>query len=96
MSLPAGMRSQTESALLCFNFIMSVLWLGLYDNSMSNKTESTLLARGSSSVGFNPHVRQHSFMETGHEIISTTILSLPLIQEGQLSANGERMCTQYS
>ena len=37
--------------------------------------------------------RQHSFMETDHEIFSTVILSLPLIQEGQLSVSGERMCT---
>ena len=27
------------------------------------------------------------------EIFSTVILSLPLIQEGQLSVSGERMCT---
>ena len=27
------------------------------------------------------------------EEISTTIISLPLIQEGQLSVTGERMCT---
>ena len=26
---------------------------------------------------------------------STTILSLPLIQEGQLSVTGKRMCTKY-
>ena len=31
--------------------------------------------------------------EIGHEIFSTVILSLPLIQEGQLSVSGERMCT---
>ena len=44
--------------------------------------------------GFNPHRgRQHSFMEIDHEIFSTVILSLPLIQEGQLSVSGERMCT---
>ena len=44
--------------------------------------------------GFNPRPgRQHSFMEIDHEIFSTVILSLPLIQEGQLSASGERMCT---
>ena len=36
---------------------------------------------------------QHSFVEIGHEIFSTVILSLPLIQEGQLSVSGERMCT---
>ena len=36
---------------------------------------------------------QHSFVEIGHEIFSTAILSLLLIQEGQLSVPGERMCT---
>ena len=44
--------------------------------------------------GFNPRRgRQHSFVEINHEIFSTVILSLPLIQEGQLSVSGERMCT---
>ena len=44
--------------------------------------------------GFNPHRgRQHSFVEIDHEIFSTVILSLPLIQEGQLSVSGERMST---
>ena len=40
-----------------------------------------------------PPGRQHSFVEIDHEIFSTVILSLPLIQEGQLSVSGERMCT---
>ena len=31
----------------------------------------------------------------GHEIISTAILSLPLTQVGQLSVTGERMCTKF-
>ena len=45
-------------------------------------------------LGFNPRPgRQHSFVEIDHEIFSTVILSLPLIQEGQLSVSGERMCT---
>ena len=36
--------------------------------------------------GFNPRQgRQHYFVEIDHEIFSTVILSLPLIQEGQLS-----------
>ena len=44
--------------------------------------------------GFNfRRSRQHSFVEIDHEIFSTVILSLPLIQEGQLSVSGERMCT---
>ena len=37
--------------------------------------------------------RQYSFAEIDHEIVSTVILSLLLIQEGQLSVSGERMCT---
>ena len=44
--------------------------------------------------GFDPRRgRQHSFVEIDHEIFSTVILSLPLIQEGQLSVSGEKMCT---
>ena len=37
--------------------------------------------------------RQHSFVEIDHEIFSTVIFSLPLIQEGQLSVSGKRICT---
>ena len=44
--------------------------------------------------GFNPRQGwQHSFVEIDHEIFSMVILSLPLIQEGQLSVSGRRMCT---
>ena len=32
-------------------------------------------------------------VEIDHEIFAMVILSLPLIQEGQLSVSGERMCT---
>ena len=45
--------------------------------------------------GFNPRQgRQHSFVEIDHEIFSTVIVSLPLIQEGscQFLANE---CAQY-
>ena len=45
--------------------------------------------------GFVPHVQQHSFVEFGHEIISMAMLSLPLIQEEQLSVTGERMRSLY-
>ena len=44
--------------------------------------------------GFNPRrSRQHSFVEIDREIFSTVILSLPLIQEGQLSVSGKSMHT---
>ena len=46
------------------------------------------------SRGFNPRRGwQHSFVEIDHEIFSTVILSLLLIQEEQLSVSGEKMCT---
>ena len=34
-----------------------------------------------------------TFFRGDHEIFSTVILSLPLIQEGQLSVSGKRMYT---
>ena len=53
-----------------------------------------LKENGPGGLGFNPRRgRQHSFVEIDHEIFSTVILFLPLIQEGQLSVSGERMCT---
>ena len=50
--------------------------------------------------GFNPRRgRQHSLVEIDHEIFSTVILSLPLIQEGQLSVSScqflAKECAQY-
>ena len=42
---------------------------------------------------YSGRIRQHSSVEIDHEIFSTVILSVPLIQEGQLSVSGERMCT---
>ena len=39
-----------------------------------------------------PAGQQQSFVEIDREILSTGILSLPPIQEGQLSVSGERMC----
>ena len=46
--------------------------------------------------GFNPNVWQNILsLRFGQEKISMTILSLPLIQEGQLSVTGKRMGTKY-
>ena len=47
------------------------------------------------SRGFNPaEVGNISLVEIDHEIFSTVILSLPLIQEEPLSVSGEE-CAQY-
>ena len=44
-------------------------------------------------AGSTPAEVGSSFVEIDHEIFSTVILSLPLIQKGQLSVSGGRMCT---
>ena len=44
-------------------------------------------------VGSSPPGWQHFFVEIDYEIFSAVILSLPLIQEGQLSVSGKRMYT---
>ena len=49
------------------------------DHEVAGSTTTPLPHRG----------RQHSFVEIDHEIFSTVILSLSLIQEGQLSVSGE-------
>ena len=53
------------------------------------------VAQWSGGREFEAPVQQHSFVETDHEIFSTVILSLPLIQEGKLSVTCKRMCTEY-
>ena len=40
-----------------------------------------------------PPSRSATFFRIDHEIFSTVILFLPLVQEGELSVSGERMCT---
>ena len=44
-------------------------------------------------VGSTPAKLAMFFLEIDHEIFSMVILSLSLIQEGQLSVSGGRMCT---
>ena len=82
-------------------FIFSVCVKGHF---FSNLIISTLMPASVLSVecasdwrpggrGFDPRRGQkHSFVEIDHEIFSTVILSLSLIQEGQLSVSGKRMC----
>ena len=48
---------------------------------------------GDQVMGSAPPGRQHSFEAIDHEILSMVILSLPLIQKGQLSVSGKSMCT---
>ena len=80
-------------------------WDPLITDYKSAAVSIALRARRGSSIGcasarcadgrrFDPHVRQNILsLSFGHEKGYTTILSLPLIQEGRLS--GERMSTTY-
>ena len=74
-----------------------------YDNGCGRDTYredpyaeiGSLSAWQASDPEFDPHIWHILFWRLGHEKISTAILPLPLIQEEQLSATGERMCTKY-
>ena len=44
-------------------------------------------------VGFIPAESCNTLSLSEHEIVSMVILSFLLIQEGQLSVSGERVCT---
>ena len=63
-------------------FLFPILYIFVAGRGRSIGRASAWYADGR---GFDPLVRQHSFMEIGHEIISTAILSRPLIQEVALS-----------
>ena len=79
--------------------MLDMTLLGLLGHKTSNKLPASVAQLDVPSDwrpgrGFNPHRgRQHSFVEIDREIFSTVILSLLLIQEGQLSVSGERLCT---
>ena len=64
----------------------------LFQNYLANI--QCVLYTGASNTQKNSVLHlQQSFVEIDHEIFSTVILSFPLIQQGQLSVSGERMCT---
>ena len=57
-------------------------------------TAETCLSADPEVASWKP-ARSHTFAEIDHEIISTAILLLPLIQEGLLSVTRESMCTKH-
>ena len=95
-----------RSVLLMCSCHYSVMQINELNRNVPGVLQSKAAGRGSSigcasawyadGRGFDPHVRQNILSSRfGHENISTAILSLPLIQEGQLSVTGERMGTKY-
>ena len=92
---------------MCVNYVEVCMWTRIHTRVNSQvckyihqSNRARLLDRKRVRLACKrPRVRSprpaHSFMETCHENISTAILSLPLIQEEQLSVTGKRMCTKY-
>ena len=84
----------------CFRDVMAGLFAKILANYYRTLNSSASVAQLDAPSdwrpggrGFNPRRgRQHSFVEIDHEILSTVILSLPLIQEGQFLA---KECAQY-
>ena len=81
--------------MACLSFIY-LFTLGFYFSLATGRGSSigSEFAWHASGPEFDPHVRHILSWRLGHENISTAILPLPLIQEGQLSVTGKRMCTK--
>ena len=91
--LSLGSHDKVQSALAVSTSLISNNRLSRIENFvpvLTWKSNSMLPADWKlGGRGFNPRRgRQHSFVEIDHEIFSTVILSLLLIQEGQLSVSG--------
>ena len=75
----------------CAHYIVYVSHItGIVKTLCCPLTQIRLFVNCTNKYKTNQKVR---LVEIDHEIFSTVILSLPLIQEGQLSVSGERMCT---
>ena len=71
----------------------SVLLLEIYSLGFAARLIASLTA--DPGVASLIPARSHTFVEIDHEIISTLILLLTLIQEGLLSVTSKSMCTKY-
>ena len=67
----------------------NIYYMAIFANRCLCKMEKKMLYKEC----IYTHTPSSSFVETDHEIFSTVILYLLLIQEGRLSVSGERMCT---
>ena len=72
-----------------------LFFLSLDRPSSSGQMHVRLVFRRSRVRSSSPATFFRRESEIGHEIISMAILFLPLIQVGQLSVTGEKMCTKY-
>ena len=94
-----GHISSIFDRVICPHFQM-ITWVSV--NGFSPKLGAGLdgsvgcISNWRSGHGVDPcQVWQHSIIEIDHEIFSMVILSLLLIQEGQLSVSGKRMHTYW-
>ena len=69
--------------------------LGQQYNILGRVAQSVASLTADSGIASSILARSHTFREIDHEIISTVILLLPLIQERMLSCTSESMYTKY-
>ena len=84
--------------------IVQALWVNIIlclDESFQDYSWPGLVAQSVASPTADPGVaswipaQSHTFVEIDHEIISTVILLIQLIQKGLLSVTGESICRKY-
>ena len=77
--------------MLCFSFLLFFFFFFFGQPRLLSLMHAQLVIRRSD---FNSrYARKQSFVVIDQEIFSTVTLSLPLIQERQLSISGKRICT---
>ena len=83
-----GMANRVDPDLFTQTCLSKIYTVSLWGRSSSTGCVSAWYVDGRR---FDPHIWQHSFVEFGLEIISTALLSLSPIQEGQLSVTAENV-----
>ena len=71
----------------------NICFYGELENLPASVAQLDMCPTGDQEVAGSTPAGSATFFRGYHEIFSTVILSLPLIQEGQLSVSGKRMCT---
>ena len=74
-------------------FVCKTLCLSLLNVKLGSTAQLEVSDFRSRGYKFESQLSHITFMKTDHEVISTTVLPILLIQEGQWSVTEESMCT---
>ena len=95
LELPCQGDSDEHPQHTLFGELMKII-LQLSSNTHLISSTDTMQSADYRSSGceFKPQPSLITYVEIYHETISLPILPVPLIQEGQLSVTGKKMCTK--